>query len=276
MRVLVLNGSTSTSSAAATRSSTAASACRSSRRRSTSWARELGLSARCRADESRGPTTSTWLHEALDWADGVVINPGAWTHYSYAIRDAVELFNVPVVEVHLSNIEAREDWRRHSVIADLAAKRVMGKGPDGYREALEFLGAGRNERDQRMTATPAPQRRPARAPRGVLEEPLLVTSRSTSATSAGFQSSNAALLVEPGGHVAPLHRLPLRRGPRAVEGVELVADERALAQGPRGAARRGHGRLRVRARHLRRLAGARRGRARSSCRAAASSRGCAR
>ena len=69
----------------------------------------------------------------------MVLNPGAWTHYSYAIRDAVELFTVPVVEVHLSNIEEREDWRRYSVIGELAAKRILGKGPDGYREALEFL-----------------------------------------------------------------------------------------------------------------------------------------
>jgi 3-dehydroquinate dehydratase-2 len=69
----------------------------------------------------------------------VVVNPGAWTHYSYAIRDALELFEAPVVEVHLSNIDEREDWRRHSVIADVAACRIVGKGPEGYREALEFL-----------------------------------------------------------------------------------------------------------------------------------------
>ena len=67
------------------------------------------------------------------------MNPGAWTHYSYAIRDALELFQVPIVEVHLSDIEEREEWRRSSVIADLAAKRVLGKGPDGYREALGFI-----------------------------------------------------------------------------------------------------------------------------------------
>ena len=72
-------------------------------------------------------------------ADGVVVNPAAWTHYSYAIRDAVELLDVPVVEVHLSNVDEREDWRRVSVISDLAAKRVIGKGPEGYREALEYL-----------------------------------------------------------------------------------------------------------------------------------------
>ena len=67
------------------------------------------------------------------------MNPGAWTHYSYAIRDALELFDVPVVEVHLSNIDQREEWRRRSVISDLTAKRVIGKGPDGYREALAYL-----------------------------------------------------------------------------------------------------------------------------------------
>ena len=80
-----------------------------------------------------------WCHDALDWAEGVVVNPAAWTHYSYAIRDAVELFKVPVVEVHLSNVDEREEWRRVSVIGDLAARRIIGKGPDGYREALEFL-----------------------------------------------------------------------------------------------------------------------------------------
>ncbi len=72
-------------------------------------------------------------------ADGVIVNPGAWTHYSYAIRDALELLSAPIVEVHLSNIEEREEWRRTSVIAELAARRVLGKGPEGYREALEFL-----------------------------------------------------------------------------------------------------------------------------------------
>lgn len=102
------------------------------------WAIELGLRARCRQTNHEGQFVE-WCHDALDGADGVIVNPGAWSHYSYAIRDAVELLTVPVVEVHLSNIDEREDWRRHSVIADFAAKRVIGKGPDGYREALEFL-----------------------------------------------------------------------------------------------------------------------------------------
>jgi len=67
------------------------------------------------------------------------VNPGAWSHYSYAIRDALELLEVPIVEVHLSDIEHREAWRRNSVIADVVSHRVLGKGPEGYREALEFL-----------------------------------------------------------------------------------------------------------------------------------------
>jgi 3-dehydroquinate dehydratase-2 len=102
------------------------------------WAIELGLRARCRQTNHEGQFVE-WCHDALDGADGVIVNPGAWSHYSYAIRDAVELLAVPVVEVHLSNIDEREEWRRNSVIADLAAKRVIGKGPEGYREALEFL-----------------------------------------------------------------------------------------------------------------------------------------
>ena len=102
------------------------------------WASQLGCHVRCRQTNNEGEYVG-WCHDALDWADAVIANPGAWTHYSYAIRDALELLDVPLVEVHLSNVEGREEWRRHSVIADLAALRVVGKGPEGYREALEFV-----------------------------------------------------------------------------------------------------------------------------------------
>lgn len=105
------------------------------------WGRELGQQVTCRQTNSEGEYID-WIHDAYSWADGVVVNPAAWTHYSWAIRDAIEPLQVPVVEVHLSNIEEREEWRRFSVIADLAAKRIMGKGPAGYREALEFLTEG--------------------------------------------------------------------------------------------------------------------------------------
>ena len=106
------------------------------------WSKELSCTTRCRQTNHEGQFVD-WCHDALDWADGVVLNPGAWSHYSYAIRDAVELFTVPVVEVHLSKIEEREEWRRKLVLGELATKRITGKGPDGYREALEFLAAPR-------------------------------------------------------------------------------------------------------------------------------------
>jgi 3-dehydroquinate dehydratase II len=102
------------------------------------WAHELSLTVRCRQTNSEGEYIG-WIHDAYRDADGVIVNPGAWSHYSYAIHDALEILDVPIVEVHLSNIEQREEWRRHSVIADLMALRVIGKGPDGYREALEYL-----------------------------------------------------------------------------------------------------------------------------------------
>jgi 3-dehydroquinate dehydratase II len=102
------------------------------------WAKELGCTVRCRQTNSEGEYVA-WCHDALDWADGVIVNPGAWTHYSYAIRDALELLSVPLVEVHLSNLDKREEWRRHSVIADLAAERIVGRGADGYRDALVYL-----------------------------------------------------------------------------------------------------------------------------------------
>ena len=104
------------------------------------WASELGISVRCRQSNFEGEFIE-WIHDAQD-ADGLVLNPGAWTHYSYAIHDALDILDVPIVEVHLSNVDEREEWRRTSVIRDLVAHRVIGKGPNGYREALEFL-AGR-------------------------------------------------------------------------------------------------------------------------------------
>jgi 3-dehydroquinate dehydratase-2 len=102
------------------------------------WAKELELTVDCRQTNSEAEFVG-WCHDALDSAGGVIVNPGAWTHYSYAIRDALELFTVPVVEVHLSNVDEREDWRQKSVIADVVTCRVIGKGPEGYRDALQYL-----------------------------------------------------------------------------------------------------------------------------------------
>ena len=79
------------------------------------------------------------LHRLPEVADGAVLNPGAWTHYSWAIRDALELTGLPAVEVHLSDVEQREEWRRHSVLDGLVIAAISGKGADGYREGLEAL-----------------------------------------------------------------------------------------------------------------------------------------
>ena len=106
------------------------------------WALELECTARCRQTNHEGEYID-WCHEAYEWADGVIANPGAWAHYSWAIHDALEVFQAPVVEVHLSNVDQREEWRRVSVLQDVVAARVVGKGPAGYREALEFLVGGR-------------------------------------------------------------------------------------------------------------------------------------
>ena len=71
--------------------------------------------------------------------DAVVLNAGAWSHYSWGLHDALELLDCPIAEVHLSDVERREEWRRSSVISDLAAVRVSGKGVDGYLEAVDRL-----------------------------------------------------------------------------------------------------------------------------------------
>jgi 3-dehydroquinate dehydratase-2 len=80
-----------------------------------------------------------YLHRAPDLADSIVINAGAWTHYSRAIADALELTGLPAVEVHLSDVESRQDWRRTSVFDGLVLEKISGKGPDGYRDALAAL-----------------------------------------------------------------------------------------------------------------------------------------
>jgi 3-dehydroquinate dehydratase-2 len=105
------------------------------------WGRELEQQVTCRQTNSEGEYIE-WIHDAYGWADGVVVNPAAWSHYSWAVHDALEPLAVPIVEVHLSNVEQREEWRRFSVIAELATKRIIGRGPQGYRDALEFFAEG--------------------------------------------------------------------------------------------------------------------------------------
>ncbi len=103
-----------------------------------SWATELGLStsffqtnAECEYVEH--------LHALRGQVAAVILNPGSWTHYAYAIHDALELTGLPAVEVHISDVQSRELWRRISVIGDLCLATYSGKGPDGYRLALERL-----------------------------------------------------------------------------------------------------------------------------------------
>jgi 3-dehydroquinate dehydratase-2 len=102
------------------------------------FARDLGLEVSFSQTNHEGEFCE-YLHRADDGADGLILNPGAWTHYSWAIRDALEISALPAVEVHLSRVDEREEWRRLSVIRNLCIGSVQGKGIDGYRDALEML-----------------------------------------------------------------------------------------------------------------------------------------
>jgi 3-dehydroquinate dehydratase-2 len=97
--------------------------------------REAGLRVSVRQTDAEHELVG-WLHEAADAELPVVLNPGAWSHYSYAVRDACALLTAPLVEVHISNIHAREEFRHHSVISAVASGVICGLGVDGYRLAL--------------------------------------------------------------------------------------------------------------------------------------------
>ena len=102
------------------------------------FADELDLDARFFHSNHEGAFVEE-LHRLDGIADAILLNPGAWTHYSWAIHDALELTGLPAVEVHLSDVQTREEWRRVSVITDLCVATVSGQGVDGYREALVRL-----------------------------------------------------------------------------------------------------------------------------------------
>lgn len=102
------------------------------------WARELGLEVHFFQTNHEGEFIEH-LHRVPDTADGVILNAGSWTHYSWAIRDALELAAVPAVEVHISDVMSREEWRRHSVFEGLVAGVISGRGQEGYREALVLI-----------------------------------------------------------------------------------------------------------------------------------------
>jgi len=107
-------------------------------RRITAFGAELGMVTRFVQTNSETEFVEH-LHGLEGMADGIVLNPGAWTHYSYAIRDALAIAGLPAVEVHLSDVDAREEFRRVSVVRDLCIATVKGRGPDGYRDALVRL-----------------------------------------------------------------------------------------------------------------------------------------
>jgi 3-dehydroquinate dehydratase-2 len=102
------------------------------------FARALGLDARFFHSNHEGEFVEE-LHKVTDYADGLLLNPGAWTHYAWSIRDAVELTGLPAVEVHLSDVKNREPFRALSVLEDICIASVSGQGVDGYRVALERL-----------------------------------------------------------------------------------------------------------------------------------------
>jgi len=107
-------------------------------RRVSAYARKKGAAVRARQSNSEGELIDI-LHAQRAWADGIVFNPGAYTHYSYALRDAVAAIRAPTIEVHLSDVTKREPFRRVSVIAPVCAGRRYGKGADSYLEAIDDL-----------------------------------------------------------------------------------------------------------------------------------------
>jgi 3-dehydroquinate dehydratase II len=104
------------------------------------YARELDLDTRFFQTNSEAELVNH-LHRVSELADAIIINPGAWTHYAWAIHDALEIAALPTVEVHLSDVHNREQWRQTSVIAELCLATISGLGPEGYRDALERLKA---------------------------------------------------------------------------------------------------------------------------------------
>jgi 3-dehydroquinate dehydratase-2 len=107
-------------------------------KRISDWAHEQNLEPIFFQTNAEGEFCE-YLHRSADLADAAIVNAGAWTHYSRAIADALQLTGLPTVEVHLSAVEKRDDWRKLSVFDGLVLAKISGKGPDGYREALELL-----------------------------------------------------------------------------------------------------------------------------------------
>lgn len=100
--------------------------------------RDLGLDVEVRQTDHEGELVG-WLHEAADAGMPVVLNAGAWTHYSIAVRDAAAQLTAPLIELHISNVHTRESFRHHSVLSDIATGLIVGLGVEGYRLALLWM-----------------------------------------------------------------------------------------------------------------------------------------
>ncbi|HEY4280091.1 MAG TPA: type II 3-dehydroquinate dehydratase [Conexibacter sp.] len=118
----------------------------------TGYADTLGLRVQFFQTNHEGEFVEQ-LHRSREMADALILNPGAWTHYSWAIRDALEIAGLPAVEIHLSDVKAREEWRQHSVLRDLCIATVSGMGPAGYRDALERIREALDIRQQAEAAS---------------------------------------------------------------------------------------------------------------------------
>lgn len=108
--------------------------------------KELGLAVEVRQTDAEAEMLG-WLYAAADERSPVVINPGAWAHYSYALRDACALLTAPLIEVHISNVHAREAFRHHSYLSDISKAVIAGAGILGYRFAVEYLAGLQASRD---------------------------------------------------------------------------------------------------------------------------------
>ncbi len=104
----------------------------------TAEGEKLGLTVQCRQSNREGELCE-WIHETYGKMDGIIINPGAYSHTSVAIRDALSAVAIPTIEVHLSNIHAREEFRHHSYVSAVSVGVICGLGATGYRLALEAL-----------------------------------------------------------------------------------------------------------------------------------------
>ncbi len=119
------------------------------------FASKMGLQVKCFQSNHEGALID-FIHEQRNWTHGIVINPGALTHYSYALRDSLTAVNLPVIEVHLSDINQREEFRKTSVIKDVCEKQITGLGKEGYLRAVEYLvGLGVLDKLQESSASSA-------------------------------------------------------------------------------------------------------------------------